>query len=201
MNSTEQIWWADAVDSRLTFTLRHLVLSQIAGVVRNWRATIRIDLEHPGRSSVEVVMDAGSLDTLDQSRDEHIRSAEFLDAGAHPDIRFRSRHVNLIDAARSDIVGDLTIRGVTRAVTLALVDKGRTRDGKGRERAAFHAHATINRQDFGLRWNQDLDTGGVVVGDKIDVEIEVNAIAYAQPPEVPDAARPAGARVEQGDPT
>lgn len=196
MSTTPQIWWADDAESRLTFTLRHLVLSQIVGVVRTWHATIWIDVEQPGRSSVNAVIEAASLDTQDVSRDEHIRSAEFLDVATHPEIRFRSRRVNVISPSRSDIVGDLTIRGVTREITLSLDDNGRSRDGNGRERAVFHVRGSINRQDFGLRWNQDLDTGGVVVGDKIEVEIAVNAIQDGLRRELPGGSRPVGGTVE-----
>ena len=94
---------------------------------------------------------------------------------AFPEIRFKSRSVTHVDAARYEIVGDLTIRHATREVTLEVEDLGRNRDEKGVMRAKFRAHATVNRQHFGLHWNQDLDTGGVVLGDKVDIKIAVEA--------------------------
>jgi polyisoprenoid-binding protein YceI len=177
MNGNQRIWRADAAKSRLGFTLRHLVLSQISGEVRKWRATIVIDSEDPSRSSVEAFVDAGSLDTADPERDQHMRSEEFLNVAAFPEMHFRSRRVIPIDTRRFTVVGDLTIRDVTREVELELDDGGRERDESGVEHATFRAHATINRQDFGLRWNQDLDTGGVVVGDKVDLSLALEAVA------------------------
>jgi polyisoprenoid-binding protein YceI len=177
MNGAQRRLWANSATSRLGFTLRHLVLSEISGEARNWRATIVIDSEDPSRSSVEAVVDARSLDTGEPSRDEHIRSEEFLNVVAFPEIHFHSRRVIPIDTRRLMLVGDLTIRDVTCEVTLELEDGGRRRDEAGVEHATFRAHATINRQDFGLRWNQDLDTGGVVVGDKVDVTVTVEAVA------------------------
>jgi len=180
MSDKQALWWADAANSRLVFTLRHLVLSRITGVVRSWRASIRIDAEDPARSAVYAVIDAATLETDDPSRDEHIRSSEFLAVATNPEIQFRSRRVSRVDNQHFDVVGDLTVRGVTRELTLTMEDQGRSRDDSGRERATFHARVTVNRQDFGLRWNQDLDTGGVVVGDKVEVEVTVNAVADAQ---------------------
>ena len=180
MSGNQRIWRADAATSRVGFRLRHLVLSEISGEVRRWRATVVIDSEDPSRSSVEAVLDARSLDTADPSRDEHIRSEEFLNVAAFPEIHFRSRRIEPIEGPRFTIVGDLTIRDVTREVKLDLEDCGRRSDAAGLEHATFRAHATINRQDFGLRWNQDLDTGGVVVGDKVELELTVEAVAERQ---------------------
>lgn len=180
MNGNQQKWRADAAKSRLGFTLRHLVLSQISGEVRNWRATILIDSQDPSRSSVEAVVDAGSLDTAEPERDEHMRSEEFLNVARFPEMHFRSRLVSPLGEGRFTVVGDLTIRDVTREVKLDLEDGGRRCDAWGTEHATFRAHGTINRQDFGLRWNQDLDTGGVVVGDKVDLALTVEAVAEGQ---------------------
>ena len=173
------MWRVDISKSLVKFTLRHLVLSEISGCVRSWWATIRIDPDHPARSFVEAVLYARSLDTESSERDDHIRSDEFLNVAAFPEIRYRSREVSHVEGNRYSVVGELTIRDVTRKVVLDVQDLGRRRDAAGAEHAAFRAHATINRQDFGLRWNQDLDTGGVVVGDKIDIALTIEAVAEA----------------------
>lgn len=186
MARDDRLWRVDITKSLVKFTLRHLVLSEISGHVRSWCVAIRIDREYPARSSVEAVLYAHSVDTESAERDDHIRSEEFLNAAAFPEIRFRSREVRHADGDRYSVVGDLTIRKVTREVVLDVEDLGRLRDGAGAERAKFRAHATINRQHFGLRWNQDLDTGGIVLGDKIDLALSIEAVAdvtgvYARP--------------------
>ena len=170
-----EIWAVDTTCSRLTFALRHLIVAEITGQIRNWQANLRIDSVGSGHASVEATLDARSTDTGNAERDEHIRSAEFLNVAAFPEIRFRSREVKHTHGNHYLVAGDLTIRDVTREVTLEVEDLGRRQDGGGR-RASFHAHATVNRQHFGLHWNQDLDTGGVVLGDKVDINIDIEAV-------------------------
>lgn len=179
--ATHQVWEAGPPDSHIQFSLRHLVLTEITGVVGRWRAKLALDPEHPIRSSVEVVADAGSLETGVVERDNHMRSAEFLDILTFPEIHFRSTDVRLgEDQGRYLIVGDLTIRDVTREVTMVAERLGPSAPLAAGSRLDFAAYAIVNRQDFGLRWNQDLDRGGLVASDRIDLRISV-------------AARPSGA--------
>jgi polyisoprenoid-binding protein YceI len=128
---------------------------------------------------VEVEIEAASIDTGVADRDNHLRSPDFLDAQKHPTLRYRSRRVEALSPERLRVVGDLTIRDVTREVVLDVEYGGRGRDPWGNERVGFTASASINRKDYGLTWNQALETGGVLVADRVDIEIELQAIRQA----------------------
>lgn len=170
-----EAWLVDSRHSEITFTLRHLILSQISGHVLRWQATLHIEPDNPALSSVEAVLDARSIETDEVERDNHIRSPEFLDVEAFPQILFRSRRVTFVDTARYRVQGDLTVKHVTREVILDMENLGLKTGEGGESIASFSAHAQINRQEFGLHWNQDLDTGGIVLGDKVDIRILVEA--------------------------
>jgi polyisoprenoid-binding protein YceI len=170
---TPEVWRAGPPDSEIRFQLRHLVVTEIQGRVTRWRADLRLDFQRPDRSSVEVVADAASVETGVAERDQHVQSAELLDVKTYPEIRFRSREVRPQGQDRYEIVGDLTIRGITRQATLALV--GEPREGADAATVSFTGRATVNRQEFGLHWNQDLDAGGVLVGDRIDLQVTLKA--------------------------
>jgi polyisoprenoid-binding protein YceI len=170
------LWPAGPPESEMGFTLRHLVLSEIRGVVARWHATLRLDFDQPSRSFVEVVADAASLETGATERDNHIRSVEFLKTWSFPEIRFRSTNVRAGDGeGRFVITGDLTIRNVTHEVTVTAERRGVAGRPPVGSRLLFTAHSIIDRQDFGLHWNQDLDRGGVVVSDKVDLQIRIEA--------------------------
>jgi len=169
-----RIWHAGPPDSEIQFSLRHLLFTQIIGRATRWKAFASIDADEPARSWVDVVVDASSLETGDAERDEHIRSVEFLDTRLHPEIRYRSREVTALpDGDHWSVTGDLTIRQVTLAATIEL-----ERDAAmvwSPELIALKGRAVINRQDFGLRWNQDLDRQGVVVGNEIELTLRIVA--------------------------
>jgi polyisoprenoid-binding protein YceI len=185
-----ETWAAEPPDSEIRFSVRHLVLMQIAGVVRRWYATLEIDRERPDQSVVEVVLDAGSLETGDSERDAHIRSAEFLDAKRFPEIRFRSTEIRPLDGTeRFVVVGDLTVRDVTREIVL-IAEQPPAAD-MPEAPLDFTAHALVDRQELRLHWNQDLDKGGVVVGDEIDLQIRVKARRLAAHVPGPALARQA----------
>ncbi len=138
-----------------------------------------LDAGDPSRSSVEVEVDTASIDTGVEQRDGHLRSADFLDVESHPVLTFRSRRVegaSLEEGSRFRVVGDLTIRGTTREVVLDATYEGRGRDPWGGERASFSATTKIDRREFGLTWNQALETGGILVGNEIKISLEVQAV-------------------------
>lgn len=172
---TTQRWTADLSHSSVNFSVRHLMIAKVHGRFSSWNAVVELDDEDPARSKVEVEIDAASVDTREPKRDEHLRSADFLDAANHPTLTFRSTSV-VRNGDDLRVVGDLTIAGTTRPVTLAVEDLGRVADPWGGERAGFSAKTTIHRKDFGLTWNAALEAGGVVVGDKIEISIEVEAV-------------------------
>ncbi len=172
---TAEVWLVDVGRSEISFSLRHLIVAQISGQVRRWQAVLRIDPERPALSSVEAVLDASSIDTGEVERDDHIRSPEFLNVVRFPQILFRSQVITHVAGNRYRVGGDLTLRNTTREVTLEMEDLGRKTGEAGRAITCFRAHAQINRQDFGLHWNQDLDTGGIVLGDKVEIKIAIEA--------------------------
>jgi polyisoprenoid-binding protein YceI len=152
------------------------MVAKVHGQFMKWAGDLRFDQANPGASRVEVQIDAASIDTREPQRDGHLRSADFLDVEKHPHIRFRSTHVEAVSEAAYHVVGDLTIHGTTKPVVLKLEYSGRVRDPWGGERAGFTAKTSIDRKDFGLTWNKVVDAGGVMVGDKIEITIEVEAV-------------------------
>jgi polyisoprenoid-binding protein YceI len=169
-----EVWQADTTHSEITFKLRHLIVAAIDGRVRVWRATLEIDPEHADRSSIEAVIDARGIDTGLPERDDHLRSAEFLNAAVYPEIRFQSTRVTPAGDGRYLVNGDLTIRSVRQEVSLEVEEVSRL-NGPDGPHAKFRAHASLDRQRFRLHWNQDLDRGGVVLGDKVEITIAFEA--------------------------
>ncbi|MDP9402968.1 MAG: YceI family protein [Actinomycetota bacterium] len=166
-------WQIDPSHSSVEFSVRHLMVSKVTGRVSRFGGEIHVD-EVPHRSYVVATIDAASIDTGDERRDEHLRSPEFLDVAHHPTIQFRSTSI-VPTGERWHVEGELTIRGVTRGVVLDVEDHGTGRDLWGATRAGLTATATINRKDFGLTWDAVLEGGGVVVGDKVEVTLEIQA--------------------------
>lgn len=174
-----KLWNIDTTHSGIHFSVRHMVFAKVRGRFTDWSGAIHLDPTHPARSGVEVEIQAGSIDTGVADRDSHLRSPDFLDVERFPTLRFRSKEIEEAGGDRYRITGDLTIRGVTREVVLDVEYAGQAKDPWGNRRAAFTATASLDRGDFGLRWNQVLEAGGVLVGDRIEVQIEVQAVQAA----------------------
>ncbi|HET6923947.1 MAG TPA: YceI family protein [Anaeromyxobacteraceae bacterium] len=174
-----QNWQVDGSHSAVGLTVRHMVISKVRGRFARWNARLQLDTADLARSAVEVDIEAASIDTGVADRDAHLRSADFLDAEKYPTLRYRSRKVEVLSPERLRVVGDLTIRDVTREVPLEVEYGGQGKDPWGNQRVGFIATASLNRKDFGLAWNQVLETGGVLVAERVDVEIELQAIAQA----------------------
>jgi polyisoprenoid-binding protein YceI len=167
-------WLVDAARSSLTFTLRHLVIAQIRGRFDRWGGVLFLDRAEPWLSSLQVWIDLASISTGDLERDAHVKSAEFLDVAHHPRAEFRSTAVDAAD----DVVavrGRLDLHGVARDLELEVETIGASSDDSGL-RSRYIVRGTIDRQAFGLHWNQDLDVGGVVVGDDISLTAEVELV-------------------------
>ncbi len=171
-------WDIDVTHSALHFWVRHMVISKVHGRFAKWAGTIALDEQDPARSSVDVRIDAASIDTQVADRDAHLRSKDFLDVEAHPEITFRSKRIERGGAGYL-VTGDLTIRGTTREVTLDADFAGVAKDPWGNQRAGFSAKAALDRRDFGLVWNAALETGGVLVGEKVEIAIELEAVKRA----------------------
>jgi polyisoprenoid-binding protein YceI len=185
-------WNIDTTHSTIGFTVRHLVITKVHGQFATWSGALRIDDADLSRSSVEVEVDLASVDTKEAKRDAHLRSADFFDVDSFPKMTFVSKRIVADANEVKEVIGDLTIRGTTREVTLLVEEQGRAKDPWGGERAAFSARTRINRADYGLTWNMALEAGGLLVGDKIDIHLDLEAV-LAQPTVVtPDttAAQP-----------
>lgn len=165
----------DVSHSSVGFAVRHMVVSKTRGRFTKFSGNFAFDAENPGVSHVEVTIDVGSIDTHDAQRDGHLKSADFFDAENHKEITFKSKRVEGTGADLK-VIGDLTIRGVTHEVTLEVEYAGGGKDPWGNERAGFAAKTSLNRKDYGLSWNAALETGGVLVGEKVEIELEIEAI-------------------------
>jgi polyisoprenoid-binding protein YceI len=154
----------------------------VKGRIADVKGTITLDEADLNRSTVEVELGAASIDTRNEQRDGHLRSPDFLDVEQFPTISFRSRRIegaSLSEGARFRVIGELTVRGVTREVVLDATYEGRGRDPWGGERVSFSADTKIDRRDFGLTWNAALEAGGVLVSNEIKLHLEVQAIRNA----------------------
>lgn len=172
---TKTTWKLDPAHTLVEFSAKHLMITTVKGRITDIEGTIHSDEQDPQNSSVEAVLKAASLDTRTDQRDQHLRSADFLDVEKFPEIKFRSTRIQG-DKKSFKLTGDLTIRDITRPITLDVEFEGRNRDPWGGERVGFSAKGKIDRREFGLTWNQALETGGVVVGNDIKINLEVEAI-------------------------
>lgn len=174
-DQTTATWTIDASHTEVGFEVKHLMISKVRGRFGAVSGSIRLDEADLAGSSVEAEIETASIDTRQEQRDAHLRSADFFDVERFPAITFRSTRVE--GSGRSfRVTGDLTIRDVTREVELQVEDEGRGKDPWGGDRAAFSARVTIDRRDFGLTWNQALETGGVLVANEIRISLEVQAV-------------------------
>lgn len=175
--AAETRWEIDPVHSVAQFKVRHLMVSHVRGQLGRVTGVVFIDDKDLTRSRVEVTIDARGIDTREPSRDEHLRSKDFLHVAQHPMVTFRSTKVKR--AGRGlEVLGDLTMRGVTRPVTLQVDELSPTiKDPDGPIKRAAAARASLSRKEWGLNWNQALEAGGVLVGDRVEVEIEVQLTA------------------------
>ena len=172
-------WQLDPAHSSVEFSVKHMMMTTVRGRFKTVQATLTGDRDHPDAAAIEVVIDVASIDTGVADRDAHLKSKDFLDVANFPELTFKSTRVERLGEDKLRVTGDLTIRGVTREVPLDVEYAGRTRDPWGNERAGYSAKTSIDRKDFGLTWNQLLEAGGLVVGDRVAIEIEVEAVKQA----------------------
>jgi polyisoprenoid-binding protein YceI len=165
----------DASHSHVGFSVRHAMVSKTKGRFGEVEGTVTI-AEDPLDSSVDVTIHAGSIDTRDEARDGHLRSPDFLDVETHPTLTYRSRSVRASGKGQWLVEGDLTVKGVTHPVPLELTFEGGAKDPWGGQRIGFTASAELDRGTFGLTWNQVLETGGVLVGKTVKIEIEAEVV-------------------------
>lgn len=172
-------WTLDPSHSRIGFVARHAMVTKVRGAFNEFEGTAVVNAESFAQSQTQLVIQAASIDTRNEQRDEHLRSNEFFDMATYPQITFTSTAVKKTDPADFELTGDLTIKGVTRSVTIPFEFEGLAGDPFGNLRAGFEGSVVINRKDYGVTWNAALETGGVLVSDKITLEFEVSAIQNA----------------------
>ena len=174
-------WQIDPAHSQIQFSVRHMMISNLRGRFEQFTGTVEFDEGDPTRSTVEVRIEAASIYTKEAQRDGHLKSADFLDAEHYPYLYFKSKRVEKLDDTHGRIIGDLIIRDMTREVALEVEYAGQAKSPWGTISAGFSATATLNRKDWGLRWNQGLETGGVLVGDQMNISIEIELVKQPDP--------------------
>jgi len=165
-------WQIDSAHTSANFAVRHLMISTVKGSFTDIAGTVVYDRLVPERAEVEVRIPVATIRTTDEKRDAHLKSADFFDAEKHPWITFKGKRIQGDTAGEFRLTGDITIGGVTREVVLDVTNEGSGTDPWGNERMGFSATTKINRQDFGLKWNVALETGGFLVGDDVKITID-----------------------------
>jgi polyisoprenoid-binding protein YceI len=169
-------WQIDASHSHVGFSVKHMMIATVRGTFNAYTGTLELDPQDLTKSKISGEIEVASIDTREAKRDEHLRSADFFDAANHPKILFQSTKIEHVDGNEYKVTGDITIRGVTREIVLDAEYAGIHKDPWGGTRTGFTVTGSLNRKDFGLSWNAALETGGVLVGDKIKLELEVEAV-------------------------
>jgi polyisoprenoid-binding protein YceI len=173
--TTTRTFTFDKAHSEAAFQVRHLV-TRVRGRFTDFEGSIAFDESDPTQSSVTFTIQAASIETNQSDRDAHLRSADFFSVDEHPILTFRSTRIVSRGDQEFDVIGNLTIRGVTKEITLPVTYLGKAKDPWGNERIGFETEVTINRKDFGLTWNAALETGGFLVGDDVRINVSVQAI-------------------------
>jgi polyisoprenoid-binding protein YceI len=169
----------DPTHSRIGFVARHAMVTKVRGSFNEFAGTGYFDADDPSNSRLEVTIQAASIDTRNADRDNHLRSNDFFDMENHPELTFVSTAVEKLDDTNFRVTGDLTIKGTTKPVTLDLEFTGSAKDPFGNQRIGLEGSTSVNRKDWGLTWNAPLETGGVLVSEKVTLEFEISAIRQA----------------------
>jgi polyisoprenoid-binding protein YceI len=173
-------WQIDYSHSHIYFTARHMMISKVRGRFSQWEGSIEFDEQNPENTTVNVAVDVSSINTRDDQRDGHLRSPDFFNAPEFPQMVFKSKRVVMESVNEGKLYGDLTIRGVTKEVVLDVEYAGQAKSPWGTLSAGFSAKGSLNRKDWGLVWNQSLETGGVLVGEKVEIEIELELVKQTE---------------------
>jgi polyisoprenoid-binding protein YceI len=180
-------WQIDPAHSSINFTARHMMIAKVHGRFEKFSGTVNFDENNPTNTTVDVTIDAASLNTKEAQRDGHLHSGDFFDVENFPTLTFKSTRVELIDEDTAKLVGDLTIKDITKEVVLNVEYLGQAQSPWGTTNAGFTGTTTINRKDWDLNWNVALETGGFLVGDKIQINVELELVKQPQPEAVATA--------------
>jgi len=179
-------WTIDSAHTEINFSVRHMMISNVRGQFQTFSGTIDFDETNPANTTATVQIDVASLSTGDEKRDTHLKSADFFDAEHYPHLTFHSTRVDVKDKTHAVLYGDLTIRDSPHEIALDVEFNGLAKSPWGTTNAGFSAKAQIKRKQWGLNWNVALETGGWLVGDDININIDLEIVK--QPETVPDAA-------------
>jgi len=174
-------WQLDNVHSHVGFSVKHMMVTTVRGQFRSYRGKVNLDPKNFARSSFEGEIDVASVDTGNPDRDNHLRTGDFFDAQNHPTITFKSTRIEPKDDGQYAVSGTITIRGVSKPIVLDVEFLGTSRNPYGKTVAGLSVRGTLNRKDFGVNFNAVLETGGVAVGEKVKLEIDVEAVAVEEP--------------------
>lgn len=169
----------DPSHSRVGFVARHAMIAKVRGAFNDIAGTATIDGANPAASSLEVTIQVASVDTRDANRDGHLQSPDFFDAATYPTITFKGTGFEITDEETVEVTGDLTIKDTTKSVVVPFTFNGVAVDPFGNSRAGFDGQVVVNRKDWGLTWNAALETGGVLVSEKVTLELEISAVKAA----------------------
>jgi polyisoprenoid-binding protein YceI len=169
----------DPAHTRIGFVARHAMVTKVRGAFNEFEGTATLDGANPASSSARVTISAASIDTRNAQRDEHLRSNDFLSMDEYPQITFASTGARQVDDSTFELTGDLTIKGVTNPITIPFSFEGAAKDPFGNLRVGFEGAVTINRKDYGITWNAALETGGVLVSEKVTLEFELSLVKNA----------------------
>jgi polyisoprenoid-binding protein YceI len=169
-------WQIDPPHTNVEFTVRHMMISNVKGQFQKTSGTVTTNGSDPASATIDATIDASSIDTRVEKRDMHLKSPDFLDVAKYPTITFKSTKVEAAGPNKWKVTGDLTLHGVTKPVVLDVESSGPPINVMGKTRAGASATTKINRSDFGLKWNQALEAGGVMVGDEVAISIDVEAV-------------------------
>lgn len=172
---TTNTWQIDSAHTSAQFAVRHMMIATVKGSFSEITGTVSYDPE-TGHADIDVAIPVATIDTRSAQRDAHLRSPDFFDATSYPTISFKGKRVQGDVNKKFKLIGDLTMRGVTREIVLDVAPEGSTRDPYGNERMGFSASARVNRQDFGLKWNMAIEAGGVTVGDEVKISLDVEVV-------------------------
>jgi len=175
-------WSIDSAHSRVGFAIKHMMISTVRGEFTQFDGEVKLDEQDPSRSTATGRVTVASIDTGNADRDNHLRTGDFFDAATHPTITFQSRRIESLGGEKFRVTGDLTMHGVTKELTLDAELSPPAKDPWGKMRRGVSLTGALNRKDFGLSWNQALETGGVLVDEKVKLEIELE-IVQASPEE------------------
>lgn len=174
--ATPTTWTVDPTHTHVEFAVRHMMITTVKGRFSGVTGSVIIDDAQPSRSQIEVSIDVASIDTREPQRDGHLRSGDFFDVEKFPTMTFKSTRVERVSDDQFKVAGEMTIRNQTRPIVLDVTAQGRGKDPWGGERSGFSATGKLKRTDFGLTWNQTLETGGVLVGDEVKITIDSEVV-------------------------